>query len=342
MPIRNEFWNILGVYFHKVPARSRYPPSTFTITPSPTYENPIVAAEWSGTVAGSSPIKLYIIQKSTSEDQTTWTDYVTATQKVTTALSGTANLTAPNTRGTYIRFRIAVQDSLDAITDYVVSNIVRHTLIPNTPALTAPLNMGKCYNTNPRLLIGTGGSSDGHTQQLQVRVGATWYNTVDNPDMFSVSGLLVNGLKTIFRMPMSAGSYAITLRSVENSTTQPSPIKTFAFTILASPFTTIQAGQCVIATDIQRIRTAVNTLQQYYEITPTVWKEAIVVKQTKIRNWTAHITEIRTAIMSVITKINRHDTVTTFDVQQFAWIPIEGGRPRADIMNEIQDLLLAL
>jgi hypothetical protein len=142
---------------------------------------------WSGTVKGSSNIKYYIIQKATSDDQVTWSTYVTATQKATTALSGTANLTVSNVRGTYTRFRIAVQDSLDAITEYVVSNTVRHTLLPNTPVVTAPVSNTKSYNLNPRLLIATGGAADGHTQDLRVKVGSTWFSSLDTPEYFSRS-----------------------------------------------------------------------------------------------------------------------------------------------------------
>jgi hypothetical protein len=319
------------------------PPTVFEVTPE-LYETPIVLCSWSGTIAGTSAIKYYIIQKSTSEDQSTWSAYTAATTKTSTALSGTANISVSSVRGMYTRFRLCVQDALDGVTDYVTSNVVRHTTIPNAPVITAPTNMGKSYNVNPRFLIATGGMADGHTQRLRVKIGgAAWVNSIDNPEQFSVGGDLNNGVKTIYQMQdMPVALRVVQVRALEDATNQQSPLKSAAFSTLASPFTTIMPGQLIMATDILTIRTAVDNVRVYYGLSAAPWSENIIAKQTQIKNWTAHITQIRQAIMQIVQKINSHDGVTTFDVTQFTWIPFTGGRPSAAIMNQIQETLLIL
>jgi hypothetical protein len=52
--------------------------------------------------------------------------------------------------------------------------------------------------------------------------------------------------------------------------------------------------------------------------------------------------ELRKAIESVITTINSFDSSTTFDIPPITWLPIGTGRPRADVMQQFQNLILML
>ena len=90
------------------------------------------------------------------------------------------------------------------------------------------------------------------------------------------------------------------------------------------------------------LRTAVNVVRGYYGLAPVSWNEEVTAGKTGVKNWPFHILEIRRAIEPIITTINGFDTVTTFDVPSPAWLPIGTGRPRADVMAQIQSLLLSL
>ena len=115
------------------------------------------------------------------------------------------------------------------------------------------------------------------------------------------------------------------------------------FTVLELPFEIITANVThVKATHIQTLRTAVNRVRSYYNLSPVTWKEEIIAGKTTIKNWPSHITEIRKAIDIAIAVINDFDSSTTFDIPAFTWLPIGMGRPKADVMEQIHNLLLML
>ncbi|GHU72646.1 hypothetical protein AGMMS49992_09040 [Clostridia bacterium] len=244
----------------------------------------------------------------------------------------------------YTRYRLAVTDVLDTMSSYVISNTVRRTTVPNTPVVTAPISNSSTYNVNPRFLLATGGTPDGRTQSLRVKVSsADWVDSATNPDRYSVSGLLVNGVSSIYQMDtLTQGTRVAQIRSFDPASNRESANKNVAFTILASPFSIITAKQRVKATDILTIRTAVNVVRKYYGLPLVVWAEPVVAWLCQIKNWVFHIKEIRTALDEVVALINSHDAVATFDVPSFVWLPIKTGSPQAAVMNQIHALILSL
>ena len=115
------------------------------------------------------------------------------------------------------------------------------------------------------------------------------------------------------------------------------------FTVLPPLFETITANEThVKAIHIQMLRTAVNTVRSYYNLSQVTWSEEIVAGKSTIKNWPFHITELRKAIESVITIVNIFDSSSTFDIPPITWLPIGTGRPKADVIQQIQDLILEL
>jgi hypothetical protein len=115
------------------------------------------------------------------------------------------------------------------------------------------------------------------------------------------------------------------------------------FTILAPPFETITANEThVKATHIKMLRTAVNTVRSYYNLSSAPWNVQIVAGRTTVKNWPFHITELRKAIDAIIVSVNSFDSSSTFDIPTVTWLPIGTGRPRADVMQQIQNLILTL
>jgi len=72
------------------------------------------------------------------------------------------------------------------------------------------------------------------------------------------------------------------------------------------------------------------------------WSEEIVVGKTTVKNWPFHIMELRKAIEPVITTVNNFDSSPTFDIPPVTWLPIGTGRPKTDVMQQLQDLILML
>jgi hypothetical protein len=320
------------------------PPTSFTATPT-IYESATVTLSWSGTIPGTSAIKQYVIQRSTSTDGINWSAYEALTIVVSNATSGTYITSASQIAGTYTRYRISVTDTLDAVSGYVVSGNVKKNSPPTAPAIVCPVSGSSGYNTTPRFMITTGIEPDGQTQIVEVKIDAeAWVNSVDNPEMFSVSGYLDNGVKTMYQAPaLTIGTHTVTVRCLDSDIGSSSPEVVRTFTVLPSPFETVTANEThVKATHIQTLRNAVNTIRSYYNLPSAVWNEDIVAGKTEVKNWPFHIMELRKAIESVITAIKSFASSSTFDIPPITCIPIGTGRPRADVMQQIQNLILML
>ena len=320
------------------------PPTSFTATPT-IYESANVTLSWSGTIPGTSAIKQYVIQRSTSTDGINWSAYEALTIVVSSAASGTYTVSASQIAGTYTRYRISVTDTLDAVSGYVVSGNVKKNSPPTAPAIVCPVSGSSGYNTTPRFMITTGIEPDGQTQIVEVKIDTgAWVNSVDNSEMFSVSGYLGNGVKTVYQAPaLTIGTHTVTVRCLDSDIGSSSPEVVRTFTVLPSPFETVTANEThVKATHIQTLRNAVNTIRSYYNLPSAVWNEDIVAGKTEVKNWPFHIMELRKAIESVITAIKSFASSSTFDIPPITWIPIGTGRPRADVMQQIQNLILML
>ena len=321
------------------------PPSSFVAAPA-IYETSTITLTWSGTVQGTSAIKQYVIQQSTSIDGTNWTAYEAVATIVSSATSGMYTASASQAAGTYTRYRISVTDVLDAVSAYVTSNTVKKNSPPTAPIIDCPQSGNSTYNVNPRFMITMGVEPDGQTQILEVRIdNGAWLNSVDNPELFSTNGYLTNGVKTVCQvLALTAGNHTVTFRSLDSDIRSQSTEVVYTFTVFASPFETITAGVThVKAEHIRGIRNAVNTIRNYYGLLLTAWNGDVTAGKTTIKDWPFHIAEIQRAVVPIITKINGFDpNSSAFDLPPGDWQPIGTGRPKADVMEQIHNLILML
>lgn len=319
------------------------PPAAFTASPL-IYVTPSAALTWSGTIAGTSAIKNYIIQQSTSTNNSTWGTWETVATVVSSASSGTYTATPSNVPGTFTRYRIAVTDTLNAVSPYVISNSIKMNTVPATLTITAPKNGSVTYNQNPRYLIQVGADADGEDQTLFIySTSGVWLNSVDHPEHFCKGGTFGEGDRAVFQDNTTApGTYTVRFESHDDYSSSVTVSRTI--TVLPSPFEEIIPNVThVKASHILAIRTAVNTVRNYYGMTAFSWSKAITAGVTEVRDWVFHILEIRSALNPVIDLINNYNCNTsTFDVDAFGWIPLTTGRPKADVMTQIHELILSL
>jgi hypothetical protein len=241
------------------------------------------------------------------------------------------------------RYRIAVTDALDAVSAYTISNTIQRMSVPETPIIVAPKQNSSTYDTTPRILIKTGGTPDGRTQKVCVRIDSgQWYDSVNHTSMFSVTGMMVNGISTIFVAgTLALGAKTITVRC-ENDAGAGGSV-TRQINILPSPFEEITVNTTVVkASHMNNMRVGVEHLRNYYNLSNIVWSDTISEKRSFIRDWPYHIKEIRTAIEGIIAAINSHDNVTKFDATVPPWIVMGNARPRADVMAQITSLIVTL
>ena len=320
-------------------------PTSFVASPA-IYEINTITLTWGGATAGTSAIKQYVIQHSTSTDGAVWQAYETLATITSSATSGSYETAGSTIAGTYTRYRISVTDTLGAVSAYVVSGSVKKNSPPAAPIVAAPKAGSATYNPMPRFLITTGTEPDGQAQKVGVRIGTgDWQDSAANPELFSQNGYLGSGIKTVFQADtaLPEGSVTVFFRCLDEIIGSSSPEVTCTITVLTSPFDEIIANMTPVkASHIQTLRTAVNTVRNYYGLAAASWGENILTGKTTVKNWPYHILEIRAALEGVVTFINSFDMVTGFDVPEVDWLPLGTGRPRAVVMRQIQDLILAL
>lgn len=321
------------------------PPTSLTVSPT-LYELPNVTISWSGAAPGTSPIKSYILQRSTSYmGNPPWSSYETLATIISSETFGSYTTEASNIPGTATRYRISITDTLDAVTTYVISNTIRKNSPPAAPVISCPMSESSTYNAIPRFLITTGSEPDGQTQIVEVKIDTgNWYNSVDNPEMFSTSGFLGNNINTVFQGPaIATSSHTVTFRCLDSDLLSPSPEVIRTFHVKPSPFELITANETHVKADhIRTLRIAVNTIRQFHCMTSFTWGEEIVAAKTAIRKWPMHILEVRSAIEPIIAMIKDFDDSDTFDIPPVTWLPIGSGRPKADVMQQLHDLILIL
>jgi hypothetical protein len=310
-------------------------PTSFIASPA-SYYNTQVTLSWSGAVSGTSPIKSYVIQQSTSTDGTNWSAWSTLTTITSSSTSGSCAVTPSSVDGMRTRYRIAVVDTLDAVSGYTISNTIQRMSVPETPIVSAPHNNAITYNTTPRFLIKTGGVSDGRVQRVCVQIdNQPWQDNLNNPERFSVQGNLENGTALIYQAePLQPGEHLVTIRCANDAGNSAEVMR--SFTVQPDICESIIASKTTVkAAHMQSIRDAVNNVRRYYGMTPVIWSQSIMPHRTPVRDWPLHVKEIRAALEAIAATINTHDTVDIFDVPQSNWFPIIPSRPQADVMNQL-------
>lgn len=273
-----------------------------------------------------------------------WGTWETVTTIVSSAMLGTYTATPSNIPGTFTRYRIAVTDALNAVSSYVISNSIKKNTNPAALTVAAPKNGSSTYDPNPRCLLQVGADADGETQTIHVQsTSGSWLNTVDNPEHFCHGGTFTEGERTIFRDVNTApGTY--TLRFEAHDAYSSSVTVSRTITVLSSPFEEIVPNVThVKASHILTIRTAVNTVRNYYNMTAFIWSSPVTPGVTQVRDWVFHVLEIRSALNPVIDLVGSfYPETMTFSMADFEWLPLTTGRPKADVMNQIHELILAL
>jgi hypothetical protein len=315
------------------------PPSIFTAAPE-VYVGNQVTVSWANTIAGTSAIRQYVIQASTSTDnQLTWSAWNIVATVNSSQISGSATVNISTVARAFTRFRISVTDVLDGVSEFAFSNIVMRNSPPLAALVESPRAGAVTYNKYPICLIQTRPEPDGQPQTIWVNgANGEWYNSVDNSDLFTTPGATAAGIKTVFMFPKQpsefwAGSHTITFIIKDSFSESPEVRRTF--TVLDSPFENITANKThVKAAHILTLREAINNVRNYYNMSNYVWANDIISGTTQVRDFPFHIQEIRSAIMGVVEKINSYaDGQKVIPIE---WLPIGNGRPRADVMEQLK------
>jgi len=314
-------------------------PPAFTATPA-VYSGGQVTLNWSGAVAGTSALRRYIIQASESWNEgQSWSGWATWLTINSTETFGSRVVNVSTFPRSLTRFRIQVEDVLGGISDFVQSNNVMRNSPPLAPIVDTPRQNAATYSRRPFILIQTQAEPDGHQQSVWVN---DW-NSVEHPELFSTSGTSAAAIRTAFAFPadLPVGNSTVSIRCRDDELFGTAINRTF--TIRQSPFENIVANQThVKAAHIQTLRNAINTVRNFYNMANYSFPQAstITAGQTPVRDFPLHILELRAAVDEVIAHINLF--CSTGGVPPITWLPIGSGRPRADVMVQLQGVILGL
>jgi hypothetical protein len=235
------------------------------------------------------------------------------------------------------RFRIQVEDTIGGFSEFSQSNDVMRNSPPLAPIVDTPRQNAATYSRRPYILIQTQAEPDGHQQSVWVN---DW-NSVDNPELFTTVGTSAAAIRTVFRFPnnLPLGNNTVAIRCRDADLFGTAVNRTF--TIRQSPFENIVANEThVKAAHIQTLRNSLNAVRNFYNMTNFAWSSAITAGQTPVRDFPLHILELRSAVDAVIAHINSF--CSTGGVPPIDWLPIGNGRPRADVMGQLQNVILEL
>ena len=319
------------------------PAASLAASPS-VYSTGSVTISWSGASGGTSPIKGYMLASRTSTDGSTWTAWNVLETFDLSASGGSRTVPASDVPGTYTKYGLWTIDTLDVYSSEQVSNAIFCVAAAcDEPAIAAPKNGASTYNPNPRVLLTTGAQPSEQVAQVKIGTGS-WQDGVNNPSLFSPSGVVGGSAAVMFKAEtQTAGTKTLTVRCVNPDFEAPSAEISRSFTVLTSPFEEIAAnGTKVKASHITALRTAVDTVRNYYGLAPVSWGEEITAGRAEVKNWPLHILEIRAAVEPVIALINQFGGGTGFTIPEPDWEELGTGRPRAAVMNQLSELLLSL
>jgi hypothetical protein len=316
-------------------------PTTAAASPA-VYSDETITLTWSGASGITSAIKGYMIASRTSTDNAAWDSWTALATINLAATSGSYNPTVSRTPGIYTQFGVWTIDVLDSYSSEKISNsvlCVQRDVPPPEPLVAAPRNGGVTYNSQPLFLIQTQPEPDGQPQTVYVQTpSGEWHNSVDNADHFTASGALGGGIRTIYVADaLAPGTYSVVIRTWDGTFYSRDVAR--SFTILPSPFEDIVSNEThVKARHISDLRTAVNNFRYYYGMTAYVWATEIAPGRTQVAYWPIHILELRSALQDVVDLVNSYaDGMILAD-----WLDIGAGRPRADVMNQLVNLVLEL
>ncbi len=317
-------------------------PSLFTASPE-VYDGGNITLSWSGVIQGTSAIKSYIIQGASSLDSgLTWTGFTTLKTILSAAAYGSTEVLADMREAVKVKYRIRVVDTLDAMSLYSLSNVISMATSPPVPMVVSPVALRTTYSLTPRVLLKTGVYAGEQVLRVRVDSGA-WFKSEIDIEHFSVSSPLSSNASVIFiPQTLTPGSHTLLVKAVNSITGTESDTASVTFLIGSDPFSSIHANITTVkAAHIKELRDAANTIRSYYGLLPKLWSEAILTRRTPLWAWPKHISELRDAVMDVVSIINTFGT-GSFGIPAFEWLKFRQGRPRADIVQQLQDLIRTL
>jgi hypothetical protein len=283
------------------------------INPDSGYYENTISISWSVSSDTDGDTIEYELQ--ISKDDAAWVDLST-----NLSVTNYTYTTTSDARGTRYKFRVLAKDDLGAKSAYVTTTgYARRNQLPVAPSLNYPVGSATIFDTTPRLAITINTDADNHDQKLFVYWINTWYNSQDNPTLFSKTGSQANGTKVVFRPTVACSLGSTTIKVKTNDGYADSPETTVTVTISDdSVATTLTTGVTSTKTILDNIRSDINDARAAYGLSAVAWTDGtIVAGQTPFKE--EHINEPRTGIENIIDLLDGWDPTNSNLLGSTSW-----------------------
>lgn len=302
---------------------------------------------WSGASGGTNnDLAGFEIQYCDSNDGISYGSWQTLTTIYTTETSGSQMVPLPASRGIYRWIRIRTLGAAGINSPWVNAVPFKYNSAPGAPIFSYPQHNGTTFNKNHRFLITMGTEPDGHLMTLEPVEGYPPFKASSPAPYHSGQRVVIQrsdaGQYTTegdITMAVSArDEYGI---SGNAAIRQMGAVRWSMWMGLSS----FDPGSTrIMAEHITELRLYVQYLRQYYGLEFVDWTSGdVIAGTTPLSLWSTHIQEIREALNLLIQRVNSWDeTAVDCLVEVPEWIPITGTQPRADVMQQICDVISSL
>ena len=236
---------------------------------------------------------------------------------------------ADYSRGVSWYIAIRAYDSLGARSDWATSaEMMAVNPLQAIPSVVFPVSGKTTYNPRPRIGMSLTGGTVGTGYEVKLTFNNTARGTVGalNSEFSKVGDDLRTGDKVLWQLSSPISATTVTAKDfITNdgiadlpAASRPSSrTLTVAGLSLTDPVITVNLTQ-VKAVHITQLRTAINTVRDYYGLSAVTWAEALTANSTYIK--ASHIQEMRTAIDEIITYVNSFDpTNSANNIDPITW-----------------------
>lgn len=268
---------------------------------SPTNYEATATFNWNASTAGTNnEVSSYVIEYSTSTDNTLWSAGTTLTSSTNSKELNTSAIA----RGTYLRFRvyaIGTHNGYDSGWSTYSASVKKNQL-PLAPTIVYGVNGKTTYNTQPYFKIVVSAEPDGQTQEIQLSVNGGGYTPIK-------SEIPAAGGTFAFRLPtLAVGAHSLLFKVVD-SVGASSPATNTTLTVATPAFTdNTLTGIAVKAIHINELRTQINNLRQFYGMAAVSWIDTITAGNTVVK--AAHFTQLQTALSEIASLVGVSLTLT--------------------------------
>lgn len=273
---------------------------------------------WSASTAPDGNLAGYQVQISTDGGQR-W-----GPSAITQELSSPCTGFDAAARGTMFAFRVCAFTTTGATSDWAVSQTFGKNTLPETPEIVEPFGSPTVYGTGAWIVLSCAAKSNMIPQTLEHKLDSGAWETVQP----STVGAFIVAYRAT-----ASGTHYFKLTDAAGASDESAFV---VLTISTRAFTdTITGGTTSVkAVHLNELREITDAYRLAYGLAAYIWDQSIEAGTTSLRQYNAHIAELRDAVNQTINQLNMLSSRVIVPVPLWSALPLNV--LRADAINELR------